>query len=70
MQNMFYRFFIFFLLGNAVLLVLSTIYHHVYEDFKEQCMAMGIRKPVYPLCIAIGAETVILIYVIGMYIRK
>ncbi|KAJ9576845.1 hypothetical protein L9F63_006619 [Diploptera punctata] len=55
---------------NAVLLILSTVYHQIYEDFKQQCMAMGFNKPVYPLCVVIGSETIILICVIGMYIRK
>ncbi|PSN35193.1 hypothetical protein C0J52_22964 [Blattella germanica] len=54
---------------NTVLLILSTIFHHLYDDFKQQCLATGM-KPVYHLCIVIGVEVLILIVVMATYIYK
>jgi hypothetical protein len=63
-------FFMLFVSGNAVLLALSTVLHHLYKDFRHQCNISGFLKPVNYLCIFIAVETTILAYVIVMYICK
>ncbi|XP_069671714.1 transmembrane protein 192 isoform X2 [Periplaneta americana] len=57
-------------LWNAVLLVLSTVFQHLYEDFRQQCTVSGFAKPVNYLCIIIAVETVLLTCTIILYIRR
>jgi len=57
-------------LWNAVLLVLNTLFHHLYNDFRQQCSVSGFSKPVYSLSIFIAVETGILACVIIPYVRK
>lgn len=56
--------------GNAVLLVLNTLFNHLYNDFRQQCSVSGFSKPVNYLSIFIAAETAILACVIITYVRK
>jgi len=63
-------FFVLFSAGNAVLLVLNALFHHLYNDFRQQCSVGGLTKPVYTLSIFIAVETAILACVIIPYVRK
>jgi len=63
-------FFVLFSTGNAVLLVLNTLFHHLYDDFRQQCSVGGFSKPIYSLSIFIGVEAAILACVIIPYVRK
>lgn len=63
-------FFIFFPSGNAVLLVLNALFHHVYNDFRQLCSVSGFSKPVNYLSIVIGVETAVLACVIIPYVCK
>lgn len=57
-------------LWNAVLLVLNTLFHHLYDDFRQQCSVGGFSKPIYSLSIFIAVEAAILACVIIPYVRK
>jgi len=63
-------FFVLFSSGNAVLLVLNTLFLHLYNDFRQQCVVSGFSKPVNYLSIFIAVETVVLACVIIPYVRK
>lgn len=57
-------------LWNAVLLVLNTVFHHLYNDFRQQCSVSGFSKPVNYLSIFIAVETAVLACVIITYVCK
>jgi hypothetical protein len=63
-------FFVLFSSGNAALLVLSIVFQHLYNDFRQQCSVDGFSKPVNYLLIFIAVETALLACVIIPYIRK
>jgi hypothetical protein len=62
--------FILFSSGNAVLLVLNTVFHHLYNDFRQQCSVSGFFKPVNYLSLFIVVETAVLACVIIAYVCK
>jgi len=62
--------FVLFSSGNAILLVLNTLFHHLYNDFRQQCGVSGFSKPINYLSVFIGVETAVLACVIIPYVRK
>lgn len=49
---------------------ISTVFNHVYDDFKKQCIATGFFKPITYLCIFIGVEILVLLPFIFTYLSK